>query len=66
LLEAVVNLSVGYVVAVGANMVVLPLFGFFPSLEQHALIGLIFSVLSLVRSYSLRRAFNWWADRGRW
>lgn len=63
-IEALVNIGVGYLVAVCANLIVLPLFGFYPSLSQHALIGLIFSVLSLVRSYCLRRFFNWWAGRG--
>lgn len=64
LFEASVNLAVGYVIAVCANIVVLPLFGFYPSLSEHALIGMVFSVLSLVRSYLLRRFFNWWSARG--
>lgn len=63
--EAAINLAVGYVVAVAANLIVLPLFGFIASLGQHALIGLIYSVLSLARSYLVRRAFVWWACRGR-
>ena len=63
-LEALVNIALGYSIAVAVNMVVLPLFGFFPSLGQHAQIGAVFSVISLVRSYCLRRLFNWWASRG--
>jgi len=63
-LEALVNLAVGYVVALAANVIVLPLFGFHPSLAEHAAIGLVFSVISVVRSYCLRRLFNWWCSRG--
>lgn len=64
MIEAVANVAVGYGIAVAANIVVLPLFGFHPSLAQHAQIGLIFTCISLVRSYCLRRLFNWWGGRG--
>ncbi|MEI4262801.1 DUF7220 family protein [Roseovarius sp. D0-M9] len=59
-LEALVNLAVGYSLAVAANAIVLPLFGFYPSLGQHAAIGAVFSLISVIRSYCLRRLFNWW------
>jgi membrane protein implicated in regulation of membrane protease activity len=49
-IEAWVNIMVGFAINWCANMTVLPLFGFE--------IGLIFTVVSLVRSYVLRRWFN--------
>lgn len=64
MIEAVANVAIGYGIAVAANIVVLPLFGFYPSLAQYAQIGLIFTGISLVRSYCLRRLFNRWGGRG--
>lgn len=63
--EALINVAVGYALSVAANSIILPLFGFHPSLGQNAAIALVFTGLSLVRSYSLRRLFNGWAKRGK-
>jgi len=58
LIEAAANVLVGYSVAVATQAVVFPLFGLHASLDQNLAIGLIFTVMSLVRSYALRRMFN--------
>ena len=58
LLESFANVAIGYVIAVGTQMVVFPLFGIHTSVSDDLLIGLIFTVVSIVRSYSLRRVFN--------
>lgn len=58
LIEALANVLVGYGVAVATQAVVFPLFGLYASLDQNLAIGLIFTVVSLVRSYVLRRVFN--------
>jgi uncharacterized protein (DUF2062 family) len=62
--EAVTNVAVGYGVAVGTQLAVLPWFGVRLSLSDNLLIGVVFTVVSLVRSYALRRLFNGWARRG--
>jgi len=56
--EAVANVVVGYAVAVMAQMLVFPLFGLATTTAQNLAIGLIFTLVSLVRSYALRRAFE--------
>lgn len=58
LLESVANVAVGYSVATGANLLVLPLFGFHPGLREAAGIGGILTIISIVRSYLLRRLFD--------
>jgi hypothetical protein len=58
LIEALANVLVGYGVAVTTQVMVFPLFGLHASLDQNLAIGLIFTVVSLVRSYALRRLFN--------
>ena len=57
-LEAWANIAVGFAINWTANMLVLPLFGFYVTAATAFHIGLIFTVISLVRSYVLRRVFN--------
>ena len=56
--EAVANVAIGYVVAVAANAVVLPMFGLHPTALDSLAIGALFTAISLARSYVLRRLFN--------
>ena len=62
LVESLVNVLVGYGVAVATQMTVFPLFGLAVTLTENLLIGLIFTVVSIVRSYALRRLFNAWQN----
>ena len=57
-IEAWANIVVGFGINFFANMAILPLFGFKVSAGSAFEIGLIFTVISLVRSYVLRRRFN--------
>ena len=58
LVESIANVVVGYVVAVGAQLMVFPLFGMHATLRDNLMIGLIFTGVSLVRSFLLRRVFE--------
>ena len=58
LVEAVTNVLVGYGVAVATQWAVFPLFGLYATLQENLVIGLIFTAVSLVRNYLLRRAFE--------
>jgi len=57
-IEAWANIFVGFSINFFANMVILPWFGFKIGAGTAFEIGLIFTVISLVRSYVLRRWFN--------
>lgn len=59
-LESVVNVLIGYTVALLTQLLVFPLFGIHASLQDNLIIGAIFTVVSIIRSYYLRRLFNWW------
>lgn len=56
--EAWVNIFVGIGIAYTANITVLPAIGVPISHSQNIVITLVMTVLSLVRSYLLRRLFN--------
>ena len=58
LVEAVVNVAVGYGVAVAAQVLVFPLFGLHVSLSDNLFLGGIFSIVSIARSFVLRRLFE--------
>ena len=57
--EASFNVLIGYFVSVLANILILPLFGYDVTVADSFAIGLAFTAVSLVRSYALRRWFNW-------
>ena len=58
LVESLANVLVGYGVAVATQMLVFPLFGLAVTVTENLLIGLIFTAVSIVRSYALRRGFE--------
>jgi hypothetical protein len=58
LVESLANVLVGYGVAVATQMLVFPLFGLAVTISDNLLIGLIFTAVSIVRSYALRRGFE--------
>ena len=58
LVEALSNVAVGYGVAVTTQLIVFPWFGLPARLDQALGIGAIFTVVSIARSYILRRLFE--------
>jgi hypothetical protein len=58
-LEALLNVSVGYVLALVTQWGAYPLFGIQTPLTTDLAIAAIFTVVSLARSYLLRRAFEY-------
>ncbi len=58
LLEACVNVTIGIGVAWGLSFLVFPIFGYEPTVMKTLWISLIFTAVSLIRSYLLRRLFN--------
>lgn len=63
LIESFINVAIGYTVALAAQMAVFPMFGIHIPLTSNLAIGAIFTVVSIARSYTVRRLFNWWHVR---
>ena len=63
LLESIVNVAVGYGVALLSQIIIFPVFGLKVSLRDNILIGVFFTVISIVRSYLLRRLFTHITER---
>jgi hypothetical protein len=64
LVEAVANVAVGYGVAVATQIAVFPLFGLAVSLGDTLAIGGVFTGVSLIRAYLLRRLSSGCATQG--
>lgn len=58
LLESVINILVGYGISVGAQIAIFPLFGLHASISDNLKMGGLFTIVSLARSYCIRRVFN--------
>jgi hypothetical protein len=57
-IEAIINVAIGFAINFTANMFIFPLFGFHITPGANLLMGLIYTVISVVRSYAVRRWFN--------
>ena len=58
LVEGATNVVVGLLVAVATQIVVFPILGLQASLDQNLKLALVFSDVSVARSYVLRRVFE--------
>ena len=58
LVEAIANVVVGYGVAVVTQILIFPIFGLHTTLAQNLKMGAVFTVVSIARSYALRRLFE--------
>ena len=58
LVEAVANVIVGYGVAVATQILIFPIFGLHTTLAKNLKMGVVFTIVSLVRSYLIRRLFD--------
>lgn len=58
MVESFANVAIGYGIAVAAQLAIFPVFDIHVPLQSNLLIGAFFTVVSLVRSYVLRRVFN--------
>ena len=57
-IEATANVAVGYGVAVVAQILIFPVFGLHTTLAQNLQMGALFMVVSIARSFALRRLFE--------
>ncbi|KKN39781.1 hypothetical protein LCGC14_0739770 [marine sediment metagenome] len=64
--EMITGKVLGFMVYVTAQIIILPLyFGTHIPISQNIQIGLVFTTLAMVKSYGVRRFFNWlqWGKR---
>lgn len=58
LAEVTLNVAIGWVVALLTQLIVFPLFGINVTVGEQLSISVIFTAVSIIRSYVIRRWFN--------
>lgn len=57
-IEALLNVAIGYGVALASQIIVFPWFGIHIGIPENIVIGLVFTGISIVRSFDVRRLFE--------
>ena len=57
-IESVTNVAVGYGVALMSQITIFPMFGISITIADNIIIGALFTIVSIIRSYILRRIFT--------
>ena len=63
LAETTLSMIIGFWLSVGVQMIVFPLYGYELKLHDNMAIVAIFTTISMIRQYVLRRIFNWLSSR---
>jgi hypothetical protein len=58
LAEVTINVVIGWIIAFITQLVVFPMFGVYVSISSQIWISVIFTVVSIIRGYVIRRWFN--------
>ena len=58
LVESLTSTTIGIIIGIVLNLTILPIFGYPVSLSDSLWISVIFTVISIIRSYIIRRWFN--------
>ena len=58
LYEAVINTFIGFVIAFISQLIFFPIVGIEATLGQNVLLTILFTLVSIVRTYIIRRYFN--------
>lgn len=59
LVEVFINVGSGYLIALLTQMVVFPIFDIQTSVSDNITIASIFTIISIIRGYIVRRCFNY-------
>ena len=58
MVESLTSTTIGIIIGIVLNLTILPIFGYPVSLSDSLWISVIFTVISIIRSYIIRRWFN--------
>ena len=58
MVESLTSTTIGIIIGIVLNLIILPIFGYPVSVVDSLWISVIFTVISIIRSYIIRRWFN--------
>lgn len=62
-IETATNIAIGLVVSLLSQLVIFKLYDIKVAFHENVEITLYFTAVSIIRSYAIRRGFNWWGHR---
>ena len=63
LIESLSNVAIGYLVALASQLAIFPMYGIEISIQTNIAIGIWFTIISIIRSFIVRRIFNKISER---
>ena len=57
-IESLTSTTIGIIIGIVLNLTILPIFGYPVSVVDSLFISIIFTIVSIIRSYIIRRWFN--------
>lgn len=64
LIEVITSMTIGVAVSFLITVYILPVWGLYPSLRDAVGMTTLYTSVSMVRAYVIRRIFNWLGDKG--
>ena len=58
MIESLTSTTIGIIIGILLNLTILPIFGYPVSVSDSLWISIIFTIVSIIRSYIIRRWFN--------
>ena len=58
MIESLTSTTIGIIIGIVLNLTILPIFGYPVSVVDSLWISVIFTIVSIIRSYVIRRFFN--------
>ena len=58
IIESTTNTAVGFIISLLVQMVVYPVMGIKVTISENLIITVVFTIVSILRGYALRRLFN--------
>lgn len=59
LLEVIISTAIGYIVALATQILIFPWFDIEIKFSEQLAIGIIFTIVSIIRGFCVRRLFNY-------
>lgn len=58
MMETFLNIAIGWIVSICANAIIFPIVGVDLPLEANLKVSVFFTIISIIRTYAVRRYFN--------
>ena len=65
MIETVLNVGTGYIIAIFTQALIFPFFGIHIPLSQNVVLAALFTIISIIRGYFFRRLFNMISEKKR-